>query len=120
MKTRVCQAMGEADAVTALPVGSIVLPVSMCSHGRYDYEIQRADRAHHVVAIDRHALHIVIDIVPERCLACRDINSADDGIVIIVLSASGHMHAFASYLGRRVLEWFAPIDASRCHHQGSA
>lgn len=62
-----------------------------------------------IVAMDCRALHVMIDIVPHNHFEHHDCVYADDSVVIVVLSADGHMHAFISRSGEHVLEWFAPI-----------
>lgn len=111
----------------ALVSGDIARYVAHEPTGRYDHIVQGHQRysAHATHPITGRAPFIVIDIarierfvpngalddaVNERCSFASSIDSNDrNNVVIVVLSASGHMHAFISRPGSGMKHWFERI-----------
>lgn len=81
--------------VTSLCTGDIVRAASSSMCGRYDCEIQRTQDVH-VGPLASGELCVLVCVVPDSCFTYHDADSANGDVVLIVLSASGHMHAYVS------------------------
>lgn len=124
--------MGDSkrDTVHALSAGDIVHARWHRSTGRYDYIVQ-CTLQQRTTPVDTSVLHVVIDIVPNVVFRVRErgparscdqhdhtgeqrnaTSSYDDRVVIIVMSASGCMHAFVSDRATgEMLTWFRRIGS---------
>lgn len=94
----------------ALSAGDIVRCVSYELQGRYDHAVQRCGM-HDTQPVDADALHVVIGLTRKECFVegYEDRNDPRN-TVIVVMSASGLMHAYLSGDNPQSMrDWFARI-----------